>query len=207
MKITGGRRVAVALAVVALVPGVARAGSDGSALVSTMVVEVLDREAAADSLATEVERRGGYVALRTGEEVQLRVPVDQLDGLSRHAADLGVTVERKLGTRRLMADLSRDRAKLRSRETLLDEYFEVLRDADARGSLAVEREVTRLIDEIEELRGAIRGFEHRMRFAKLDVAFRFRDRSPPARDGSSSFAWINTVNLGDLLGGFEGGRR
>ena len=40
---------------------------------------------------------------------------------------------------------------------------------------------------------------HRIAFARIEVLFEYRDRSAPVPDGRSSFAWLNSMNLSDLL--------
>ena len=39
--------------------------------------------------------------------------------------------------------------------------------------------------------------------AEITVSFRFRDRAAPAATGTSSFPWLNTVNLTDLVEDFR----
>jgi hypothetical protein len=55
------------------------------------------------------------------------------------------------------------------------------------------------VAEIETLKGQLRHLQDRIALARVEVRFEYRDRSAPVPDGSSSFAWLNTMNLIDLL--------
>ena len=88
---------------------------------------------------------------------------------------------------------------------MLDRYFQVLRGANDRAVVEIEAQMIGLVEEIEALKGAIRLLEHQMQYAELTVSFQFRDRRPPTRDGRSSFGWLNTMNLVDLVQEFSHG--
>ena len=49
--------------------------------------------------------------------------------------------------------------------------------------------------------------QHQADYADVTVSFRFRNRQAPARDGRSSFAWLNQLNVADLLDDLRAGRR
>jgi len=90
---------------------------------------------------------------------------------------------------------------------VLERYFDVLHNARPQAVTTVEHEMTSLIAEIEQLQGALVFAEHRLSYAQLDVSFEFRDRQAPVNNGNSSFPWLNTMNLADLIGDFQYGTR
>ncbi len=175
------------------------------ALSHTVVVKVSDRNRAADALIVEAERVGGYFAERTDDGVTLKVPARHTKALLAKVDPLGVVVDRTTSAEDVASELVEARTLLRSREQVLQRYFGVLSQAGSSSVVSVEREMTALVREIEELRGDIRLLEHRVQYATLSVQFQFRDRQAPARSGDSSFAWLNTVNLVDLLAEFSYG--
>ena len=169
------------------------------AVAASMVVKVADRSQAADALIARAEELGGYFSSRRDDAVTLRVPTAALPALVKAAELLGDV----LHARDITFDLEQKRTLLASREAVLARYFKVLGEAGPSAVVTVERQMTQLIVDIESLRGALQLLEHNMAFAELAVSFQFRERRPPARDGSSSFAWLNTMNLVDLLGDFR----
>lgn len=173
-----------------------------TAVEATLVVKVSDKDQAADAIIADAEKRGGYFARRTDDEVVLKVPVAAADGLIDGVEALGVVVDKSFNARDVGARLGELRTRLKSRQDVFARYFQVLDTASISSIVEVESEMTQLVQEIEQLKGAIQLIEHKLQLAQITVRFRFRDRRPPARDGSSSFAWLNTVNLADLLGVF-----
>jgi hypothetical protein len=148
---------------------------------------------------------GGWFSALGAENVTLRVPAPKLPELVEAARGLGFVVDRSLQREALGAALADSRAAVAARREVLARYYEVLGTAGPDSVVAVESEIDRVIREIESYEGRIRAMEDRAKFAQLDVAFRFRDRSAPAPSGRSSFAWINEVDLGQLLGEFRAG--
>ncbi|MBI3179146.1 MAG: DUF4349 domain-containing protein, partial [Deltaproteobacteria bacterium] len=164
-----------------------------------------DRNKTADALIAEAERMGGYFSERSDDSVTFKIPARHTKALLAKVDPLGVVVERTTHAEDVAAQLLEARTLLKSREQVLQRYFGVLNQAGPSTVVSVEREMTALVREIEELRGDIRLLEHRVQFASVSVQFQFRDRQAPARSGDSSFAWLNTVNLVDLLAEFSYG--
>jgi len=119
------------------------------------------------------------------------------------AESLGVVVDRSFNREDRSLELADLRSRVTARRQMLAQYMDLLRTAEQDGVLTVEREIVSLVSEIESYEGRIRVLEDRIAFARVTVDFRFQDRTAPVDDGSSSFAWLNTVNLSDLLGDFQ----
>ena len=79
----------------------------------------------------------------------------------------------------------------------------MLETADARSVVRVEQQIIQAIVQIEQIKGQIRVLEDQAAYARVTVDFRFRDRAAPRRDGSSSFAWLNSLNITDVVGGLQ----
>lgn len=174
-------------------------------ITASMVIKVAQRDAAADALIAEAQRLGGYFASLSTGAVSLRVPVDKVDEVIAFAATQGLVVDRQYNSQELAAELGELNAKLATREKMLDQYFALLPQAKANSVLTVEYEIVQLVSQIEGLKGRIRLLESQATWAQLDVSFQFRERTAPVRDGSSSFAWLNSLNLADLVESFRSG--
>jgi hypothetical protein len=168
-----------------------------------LVLKVTDRSQAADTLIARAEELGGYFSSRRDDLVVLRVPTAALAKLIAAVEPLGQIVQRTHEARDVTFELDVKRTLLASREGVLTRYFEVLGDAGPSAVVTVERQMTQLIQEIEQLRGALQLLEHNIAYAEVTVSFQFRERQAPGRDGRSSFAWLNTMNLVDLIEEFR----
>ncbi len=166
---------------------------------ASVVVAVTKREEAADHLVEAASGAGGWFQARTPTSVSLRVPVDEVDALLDDAAAEGKVVDRSVSRQDVGRQIAEVRGRLEAREEVLERYYEVLETAGPRSVVAVESQIVGAISEIEMLKGRLRLLEDQAAYGRVDVAFEFRDRSAPARDGSSSFRWLNTLNVQDVV--------
>jgi hypothetical protein len=174
-----------------------------TAVSASLVVKVGQPESAADLLVARAKELGGWFQSRTTTAVAFRLPGAQVDAFLAEAAALGVVADRQFSATDLTAELVDQKSRLAAREGVLDQYYAILATANPKAVVAVERQITQLVEQIENLKGRIRYLEHQGAYARVDVSFQFRDRRAPTRDGSSSFAWLNTLNLEDLVMDFR----
>ncbi|MCC6807639.1 MAG: DUF4349 domain-containing protein [Deltaproteobacteria bacterium] len=170
---------------------------------ATLTLKVSDRDAAAEALIAKVEGFGGYFSERSDQAVTFKVPADRELEVEAHAKTLGVLIDRQHQKVDLGFAIDQARSVLKSREEMMKRYFDVLKSAGPNQVVTVEREIVGLIQDIERQKGSLKQMEHRVRFAKVVVSFQFRERNAPVRDGTSSFGWLNGVNLSDLIGDFH----
>ncbi len=170
---------------------------------AVLTVKVLDRTKVADAISAKADELGGYFTARSDDAVDLRIPQAKLADLDAFVVSQGVLVNRQITTHDLGAQVENNRAIIAAREQLLQRYVDALAKASTEGVVSIEREATRLVQEIESMKGALRLAEHQLAFARVTVSFQIKDRATPTRDGRSSFRWINTVNLADLIEAFQ----
>jgi hypothetical protein len=187
------------LAAVMLLAGTPGWAVETSAIEVKVVVKVSDRAQAAEALVQSAARLDGYFTQKTGDGIVLRIPVSGLKPLLAEADQLGQVIDRQLGREDLGEELLRKKAVLKAKTEAQHQYLALLDQSDTEGALSVEKELILLVAEIETLKGQLRHLQDRIALARVEVRFEYRDRSAPVPDGSSSFAWLNTMNLIDLL--------
>ncbi len=141
--------------------------------------------------------------MRKADFVEFRIPTAAVKDFLLFAEKQGATVERNYSAEDFGEELSRKQAALKSKETVGSEYLKVLEEADVKAVVMVEKAITELVREIEILKGRIRYIRHRLDFAVIRISFKFKDRSAPTADGASSFPWLNTMNISDLVEEFQ----
>lgn len=191
---------------IALIASLAWGAPSETAISASLVVAVSQKDVAADALVAWSRAHGGWFQERTAEHVSLRVPSELAEDLTAFASEQGKVVDRALSRDDVSRELADARGRLEAREKVLDQYYAVLATAKAGSVVEVERQIVWAIEEIERLKGRIRLLEDQARWARVDVSFQFRDRSAPARDGSSSFRWLNTLNVQDVVYGMRQSR-
>lgn len=175
-------------------------------LSASQTLQVDDKDKAAHSLIAAAESLGGWFSSLTDDAVVLRVPAAQLEALLAQAATLGTVVEKNYGRVDSSEELRTLRTRLSSRQEMLQRYLAVLNDANRDATVTLGREIARVISDIEGIQGRIRLLEEQSAFAQVSFSFRFRDRAAPTSDGASAFAWLNQLNLSDMLYDFQYGK-
>jgi hypothetical protein len=201
MKINRLRSAALAISLLCAPLMITTAGWAGqaSAVQVRLVVKVGDRQKAADRLVRSAEKSKGYFLEKSGKAVTLRVPAANVRKIMAEADKLGLVIDRQFEREDLGGALLEKEAALKAKSDVQRQYLALLDRADAEAALYVEKELIKLVTEVESLKGRIRFLRHRIDFARIEVLFEYRDRAAPVRDGRSSFAWLNSMNLPDLL--------
>lgn len=172
-----------------------------TAISASLVVAVTQRDAASDAIVAKARALGGWFQARDDQSVSLRVPVDRAEELVAFATAQGKVIDRSFARQDLSSELTELRGRLEARRSVLDQYDQVLGTATLYSIVSVESAILQVIGEMEAFQGRIQLLEDQGRYARLDVRFQFLDRSAPARDGSSSFRWLNTLNVQDVMAG------
>ena len=132
---------------------------------ASLTVQVDDRDTAIRAVIARAEAAGGWFSALSDDGVTVRVPTPTAAELVEGGRALGQMVERTWSAQDLDAQLVDLRARLASREGVLKRYLEILGGARSDSVVAVEREITRTVAEIEGLRGKIAFLEHQAAYA------------------------------------------
>jgi Domain of unknown function (DUF4349) len=156
---------------------------------------VKDRQTASENLSDWTEAQGGYFTIRSLDRLTLRIPDNKLE-------ELKVLLEKESEE---ILDFSQNAFDLRegilmsqsyldAREELLARNTEYLDKSDLEGTLSLEMEIRRLMQEIDGLRGILRKYDNDRQFARVDLNISFKNQSlPEGRD--SRFDWINKLDF------------
>lgn len=188
-------------AIMAMLLATAAVGAQQQTLSISVNVHALvfDREAASTELTDWAESIGGYFTLKSEERVVMRVPVaavNDLRVLIYDRADL--VVEYNPQAHDVRQELSELRAGIESREEALTRIMGYIEDADTASTLALERELTALLSELESLQGRLRARINDTRYAHVNIDLSTREASIP-KQIPSSFSWINRIDLYQFL--------
>jgi hypothetical protein len=187
----------LALFVIALVPATRLSSQEESTLAVRIEAHVvaIDREASGERIADWANSSGGYFVVRSLDQVIVRVPPERLPELRAVIALGGDTVVAyRPATEDARQELAHVDAAISARTEALERVLDYLDDADVAATLAFERELRSLNQEIEAYAGRRRAILNDVRFASVSVAFSMRQSSIPSKR-PSSFDWINTVDL------------
>jgi hypothetical protein len=182
----------------------ARASTQGPLLVyrASFLLSVYELDKTQATLTQAVEGLGGYVAAQTDTQLTLRVPAPKFQQALRAVEGAG-----KVRARNVQAsdvgDQYRDlELRLRTAELLRARLEAMMaRTEKVPEALAVQTELERIVREIEQLKGELRGLSDRIAYSTLVVEFRAESR-PDLDDGNVfrlPFAWLDELGLHHLL--------
>ena len=161
---------------------------------------VKDRQAAADSLSRWAEEQNGYFTIKNLEQIEFRLPARALAGLMPYLEEISEElVDYNQNSQDLREQLLSSRSALEAREEILSKNISYISSSDVEGTLTLEREIRRLMNEIDMYRGILRKIENDRRYARISVMLSFRNQSIPD-SRPSSFDWINRVDFYSFMG-------
>ncbi|MBN2049779.1 MAG: DUF4349 domain-containing protein [Spirochaetales bacterium] len=160
---------------------------------------VADPESAADLLISWTEERKGYFLLRSTDMVILRFPAGDLETFKSFLDTQAEAVyDLSIGASDVSEELAALRSGIRAREEILAKNLSYIDGADVKGTLAIEREVNRLLNEIESMKGRLNRLLVDAAMARAEIAFTYREETLPSNI-PSSFTWMNRLDFYDFM--------
>jgi len=158
-------------------------------------VLVADTDRTADALESWVEQNGGYALLKSSDQVILRLPFEEIPQLRSKLEELSdYILELSPQSQDLREAILETVAKINSRQEVLRQALALLDQADVKGTLAIEKEVLTLIEEIEQLTATLQNLTLNRTFSRAEISLRYLEQTLP-ENIPSSFGWINGVNF------------
>ncbi len=158
---------------------------------------VSDRTAAGLFFTAWGEDNGGYYLRSSDTGVVLRIPEfnneDFNDLLTNHGEIAGYSYR----SENLDREIKIAEGQLASREKLLSDYYSLMSSSDFRSTLSLEKEISAVLREIEQLKGRIKKLKHDRNYALVEIKF-YSEELYSSSD-ISSFDWINNIDFHYLM--------
>jgi hypothetical protein len=169
---------------------------------ASFVVAVYEVEKTQATLKERTKELGGFVSTQTDNQLTLRVPAERFE-----QALLAVEGAGKVRSRNVQAsdvgDEYRDiTLRLHTAELLRERLETMLAKAEkVSDALEVQAQIERIVREIEQLKGQLRGLNDRIAFSTITIMFQPEAR--PDLDDSDVFKlpypWLDELGLHNLL--------
>ena len=166
-----------------------------TALVWRSVVKVVNPDEARAAVEAEVKALGGFVTFFNSRSISVKLPPKALSAFTAKVAEKGHVLEKTLDREDLTLQIAELMGILKSKREILARTRKFLDDSDVPATLEIERTMTGLVMEIEDVRGRLRVLNDRSEFATADISFEFRERDKIVYV-RSPFEWLNSVDLG-----------
>ena len=145
---------------------------------------------------------GGFLASQDQAVVVIRVPASRFRETLNRIEALGDVLNRQIAAQDVSDQVRDIRIRLRNAIQMRDRLAELLERAETvPESLTIERELERLTESIELLRGQLRVLEDRVAYSTITVRFQpiRQDREVPRERFRLPFPWLNDLGLHRLM--------
>jgi Domain of unknown function (DUF4349) len=171
------------------------------ALVWRAVVKVVNPDDARAAVEKQVRLLKGFPTYFNDGSIQVKIPPEALSSLTAEIKKLGMVLEKSLSSEDLTLRIAELEGMLKSKRDIMERTRKFLDSSDVPSTLDIERTMTGLVFEIEQVRGQLRVLYDRSTYAVVDVSFQFRERDKIVYV-QSPFEWLNTVDLGRFVAEF-----
>jgi hypothetical protein len=194
-------RLLLALLLLPIVARAEEAAPRQTALDAHLVLKVVHPDDVRREAVDAVKAMGGFPVLVSDAQLVVKVPPDKLGDALKQLGDRGVVLEKTLARNDLTQTIGQLEAQLRSKQEIFGRLRALIDSSGVAATLQIERDMSELVQEMESIKGQLRVQRERARWARIDVAFNFRQRDRLVYV-ASPFEWINTVDLQRFVGDF-----
>ncbi|MEM1027617.1 MAG: DUF4349 domain-containing protein [Planctomycetota bacterium] len=154
-----------------------------------------DPNAAIERVRQLAEDHGGYADFVRRQQVQIRVPAGKFDATIQAIGELGLVTDRAIDAVDVTAQMFDLEIRLDNLEAMRVRMKALLDKAEkVEDMLAIEKELGRIVGEIEQLKGQLRLMKDRVALSTITVNF----NRPAGTDSGLAgrvrpFPWVNSV--------------
>jgi hypothetical protein len=147
------------------------------------------------------EKYKGWVQQSTSTSLTLRVPAEQFEATMADLEALGDVNFRNVVGTDVTEQFYDTQIRLKNAEVLRDRYIELLRQArTVEDSLAIERELARVTQDIELLKGKLRFLGNQIAFSTINLSLQRKTQEPVKNTHVHlPFGWMGQYNLDSVL--------
>lgn len=176
---------------------------------SILVTKVEDSMA---QLREMIDEWGGHIQTADLSQVTFRIPAAKFDLAVKMVSQMGVVMNKQLQAEDVTNEYRDVQLRIEVAEESRKRMMAILKNADKmKDIIEIEKEIRRLTEEIERMKGQLRVMADRIVYSTITVKFQAKAPTPrqPAaqrpRRESSYFYWINQLTVESVAGYF--GRR
>ncbi len=146
------------------------------------------------------EKHGGWIQQSTSASLVIRVPVKNFEALVKELTALGdVSYKNIVGT-----DVTEEffdlQIRMKNAMVLRDRFIELLAQSKTvEASLAIEKELSRLTEQIELMKGRIRFLQNHAAFSTITLNVQLKQAVATQGRIGLPFGWLRNYNLNAIL--------
>jgi hypothetical protein len=167
----------------------------------TVVLALFDVVETQKEVIALTEAEGGYVSTRSKGRMILRVPAAKFRDILDKIAGMGDLLDLRWQARDVTEAVRDLRIRLDSARAMRERLEALLQKAEkVEDALAIERQLGRVILQIEQLQSKLRSYKDRIAYSTITVEFRAKTPNEiPNSEFSLPFSWLDGLGVQRLL--------
>jgi hypothetical protein len=164
-------------------------------------VDVYEIREAQQKLVALAESMGGYMQETSGHVVVVRVPAEKFEQIEPELKKLGRVddAQTRIQATDITARFVDTELRLKTKKKYLQTLTKMLEQAGTlKDKLEVQKEIARLVEEIESLEGQLRLMSQQVALATVTVTFRLA-HSGPKRTFRLPWDWLDALGIENLI--------
>ncbi len=166
-----------------------------------LTMAVFDVRPGLEAIQRLAAELGGFMGKQTNDAITIRVPAPRFHEALARVEKIGDVTSRDVNAEDVTEEYLDLEVRLKTARAVRDRLEHLLaRASKVEESIAVERELERLVGEIERLEGRMRYLQERAQLSTITVTFTARPREVVAADAFRlPFPWLEKLGLSRLL--------
>lgn len=148
-------------------------------------------------------QRKGYVKYYSDDRIVMRIPVWSMRDLRNFVAEKAYINDEQNVRENVGLKIMNARVSLKTKEKLLKDLFKVMDDSGFTHTVEIEKEISKVIVEIEKLKGRLRYLKDRIKMAEVTLYLNERiERDTGQRVFTSEWPWIRNLGIDKMIHSF-----
>jgi len=169
-----------------------------------LAIEVVEPEKSLEAALALMQKMGGYLSQRSDYAVEIRIPAAMFFDFIKEIETYGTVTDRVIASEDVTeqyADLALRMENLTAMRARLMELLEQARTVEER--LAIERELSRINEEIEVIGGRMRMLKNLADYATVYLRFtpRYANGMPQPQKQPTPVWWVRNFDISQLFSG------
>jgi hypothetical protein len=167
---------------------------------ATLILAVYQVESSLDRIEELARSVGGYLANRSDAQIIVRIPRAKFQEALAGTEKLGDVLHRDVQAEDVGDQVVDLEARLKSARAVRERLSQLLQGATAtKDALEIERELARVMADIESMEGKLQLFADKMAYSTLTVRFQALHTNEVHAMARLPFPWLQELGLSPLL--------
>jgi hypothetical protein len=161
------------------------------------VFQVEQSENAVEKIGRDL---GGYLSARTDNQITIRVPRERFQDAVARIETLGDVIHRNIAVQDVTDEYVDLTARLKNAYAMRDRLTELLKQAQVKEAIDIEKELGQITENIERLEGQLKLLSQKVAYSTITVSFQpVSSQNVAETQMTLPFPWLQDLGLSSLM--------